>query len=172
LSPGIPLVEIKRDELRIAIHPERQLREIVRADREPVEMLGEGVELDHVVRDLAHDVLTPYGVSARYNSPSDAFLPPTSGTSSTPIVLNQRMKREALAMARIPLGMASRAGIVQNQRFHFLRAHESIAPRLRATLGMKLPTIPRILGYPCPNSTVLTQRALKPQPWMSMPTQP
>ena len=34
---------------------------------------------------------TPLGVSSRYISPSEAFLPPTSGTSSIPISSNQRM---------------------------------------------------------------------------------
>ena len=56
LDAGVALVEVEGDHLRIAIDAERELRQVVRADREAVEQLGEGVDLDHVVRDLAHDV--------------------------------------------------------------------------------------------------------------------
>ena len=42
--------------------------------------------------------LIPCGVSSRYISPSDAFLPPTSGTSSMPISSKKRMYLPMLFM--------------------------------------------------------------------------
>ena len=53
---GIALVEIERDDVGIAVDAERELGQVVRADRESVEHLGEGVDLDDVVGDLAHHV--------------------------------------------------------------------------------------------------------------------
>ena len=52
----IPLIVVKGDDFRIAIHPQGELRQIVGAYGETVEIAGEGVDLDDVVRDLAHDV--------------------------------------------------------------------------------------------------------------------
>ena len=53
---GIALVEIEGDDLGIAIDAQGELRQIVGSDGEAVEQLGEGVDLDHIVGDLAHDI--------------------------------------------------------------------------------------------------------------------
>jgi Transposase domain (DUF772) len=61
---GVALVEVEGDDFRVAVDAQSQLRQIVRADREPVKQLGEGVDFDDVVRDLAHDVdLEPLGAA-------------------------------------------------------------------------------------------------------------
>src|SRR5690606_34743786 len=56
LHAGIRLVEERREDFRVAIDAERELREVVRADRKSVEDLRELFREDHVIRDLAHDV--------------------------------------------------------------------------------------------------------------------
>ena len=53
---GIALVEVERDNLGISVHSQRQLGQVVGADRKSIEQLGKGVNLDHIVGDLAHDV--------------------------------------------------------------------------------------------------------------------
>ena len=52
-DPGIALVEIERDELGVAIDAQDELCQVVRADREAVEQLGERIDLDDVVGNLA-----------------------------------------------------------------------------------------------------------------------
>ena len=53
---GVAFVEDMGEELGIAVDAERELRQVVRADREAVEDLAELGRQDHVARDLAHDV--------------------------------------------------------------------------------------------------------------------
>ena len=53
---GIALVEIEGDDLGITVHAQRELGQVVGADRKSIEQLGKGVDLDDVVGDLAHDV--------------------------------------------------------------------------------------------------------------------
>jgi hypothetical protein len=52
----VALVVVERDRRAVAVDAQRELREIVRADREAVEARGEAVDEDHVVGDLAHGV--------------------------------------------------------------------------------------------------------------------
>jgi hypothetical protein len=52
----IALVEVERDHPAVAIDSKGQLGEVVRADREAIEALGELVDQEDVFRDLAHDV--------------------------------------------------------------------------------------------------------------------
>ena len=56
LDAGVALVVVEGDELAVAVHAEGELGEVVRADREPVETLGELVDEHDVVGDLAHRV--------------------------------------------------------------------------------------------------------------------
>ena len=56
LDGVIALVEQVRDELRVAVDAEHELREIVAADGEAVEHLRELLRQDHVAGDLAHHV--------------------------------------------------------------------------------------------------------------------
>ncbi len=53
---GVALVEVEGHHLAVAVDAERELGEVVGADREAVEALGELVDQDHVVGDLAHHV--------------------------------------------------------------------------------------------------------------------
>ena len=41
----------------MGVHAQHQLRQVIRANRKAVEQFGEGVDLDHVVRDFAHHVV-------------------------------------------------------------------------------------------------------------------
>ena len=56
LDALVPLVVVEGDDARCRGRPPGQLGEIVRADREAVEQLGEPVDQDDVVGDLAHRV--------------------------------------------------------------------------------------------------------------------
>ena len=53
---GVAFIEIEGDDLGIAVDSQGQLRQVVGADRKAVELLGEGVDLNDVVGDLAHHV--------------------------------------------------------------------------------------------------------------------
>src|SRR5262249_38453481 len=52
--PRIAFIEIEGDYLRVAIYPESQLSEIVRANREAVEQGCKRINLDDIVGYLAH----------------------------------------------------------------------------------------------------------------------
>ena len=52
----VALVEVEGHDLAVPIDAERELRQVVGADREAVEELRELGHLDHVVGDLAHHV--------------------------------------------------------------------------------------------------------------------
>mmetsp|Transcript_19289 Transcript_19289/g.36300 ORF Transcript_19289/g.36300 Transcript_19289/m.36300 type:complete len:235 (+) Transcript_19289:482-1186(+) len=54
LHRGVPLVEVLRDEARVTVEPKCQLGEVVRSDREPVEVVEELVSEEHVRRQLGH----------------------------------------------------------------------------------------------------------------------
>ena len=53
---GIAFVEIEGNDLGIPIDTQRELRQVVGADREPVEQFRKRINLNDIVRDLAHDV--------------------------------------------------------------------------------------------------------------------
>ena len=56
LDALVPLVIVEGDDAAVAVDPEGELSEIVRADREAVEQLREPIDQDDVVRDLAHRI--------------------------------------------------------------------------------------------------------------------
>jgi len=51
---GVALVEIKGDDLGVAVHAQHQLRQVVGADGETVEMMQERFGQQRVGRNLAH----------------------------------------------------------------------------------------------------------------------
>ena len=79
---GVALVEIERDDLGIAIDAQRQLRQIIGADRETVEQLGECVDADDIVGNFAHDVDFK-AVLARASDHGSAMVSITRRASST-----------------------------------------------------------------------------------------
>jgi len=68
LDACVALIVVESDQLRVAPDADRELHEIIGSDREAVEQLGEGVDLDHVVqpahRDFKVDLLSLAGCCA------------------------------------------------------------------------------------------------------------
>ena len=52
----IAFIEIEGDDIGIPVDPQRELGEIVRADRKAVEQFRKRVDLNDIVRNLAHHI--------------------------------------------------------------------------------------------------------------------
>ena len=64
-TAGLQLVELRGDQLRVAVHAKDELGQVIGADGEPVEELGERIGEDRIGGNLGHHVHLEAVVSAR-----------------------------------------------------------------------------------------------------------